>query len=688
MATLNTLRTRGGIIVSVVIGVALISFLLGDLLTSGSGLMNARKTKVGEIDGTTIGYIEYGNQAELLTTVFQAMSGKDALTTEEQDQARDMAWESMITKYSYNPGFDYLGISVEEAEQVDMVNGSYISPVISTTFVNRSTGVYDPAMLKGFISNLDADPSGRSRMMWDYLKGQMNEQRAKSKYFTLVSMGMFVNDLEVEAGVTAANNLYNARYIDQNYSLIADSTVKVSDSEIKSYYSSHKAMFKQGASRDVEYVVFDLLPSEQDYADAQKYIDELSVEFAASETPMQYATLNSQAAPDARYYKESQLDAKIAAALYGKSGVTYGPVLEGDTYTIARLSEMKNFPDSLGARHILLDASATTLADSLVNVLKKGSDFATLATEFSTDQAANAKGGDLGKFAPEQMIPVFSDACIKANTGDIFTVNSQFGIHVVQLTFKSPLTPKAQIATITYKVEPSEFTQQSVYADASKFISAATGSYENFKKATTEAALSKRVARIKNTDRTVSGMENSRELVRWAFTSEKGNVSQIMEIGGDYVVSAVTDVREDGIAPVEQAVAAIKSILIQQKKGDMLAQKMAGSSLDAVASSLGIEVKEVTDLQFGAFYIDGVGVEQKLIGAICGGAPLNTLSKAVKGSSGVFLFDVNNITIADNATSESEKVRLEAMATSYINERVSQALVEASNVKDWRVKFF
>ena len=285
MATLNTLRTRGGIIVSIVIGLALIAFLLGDLLSSGTGLMNARKMKVGEIDGTTIGYIEYTNRADLLTSVAQAMSGKDALTAEEQDQTRNLAWESMIMKYAYQPGFEELGLMAGEGEQVDMVSGVYISPIIGGTFVNRN-GVFDPAMLKNFIDNVDADQSGRAAMMWNYMKEQMVDQRVMSKYVTLITKGLFVNDLEVELGLEAANHTYDARFVMQEYRTIPDSTVTVSDSEIRSYYKSHKNMFKQIASRDIEYVMFDMLPSKEDYAEAEKYINELAAEFAASETPM------------------------------------------------------------------------------------------------------------------------------------------------------------------------------------------------------------------------------------------------------------------------------------------------------------------------------------------------------------------------------------------------------------------
>ena len=177
MASLNTLRTRGGIIVSIVIGLALVAFLLSDLFSSGGSLMNSRKMKVGEIYGTTIGYIEYSNQADLYTTVAQELSGRDALSTEEQDNTRNMAWQSLIMKYAYQPGFEELGLNATEAEQIDMVNGVYLSPVVTATFVNPQTQSFDPTLLRNFISNLGADPSGRAQLLWNYLKEQMNDRR-------------------------------------------------------------------------------------------------------------------------------------------------------------------------------------------------------------------------------------------------------------------------------------------------------------------------------------------------------------------------------------------------------------------------------------------------------------------------------------------------------------------------------
>lgn len=686
MASLNTLRTKGGVILSVVIAVALLAFLLGDLTSSGSSLLNSRKMRVGEINDNSIGYTEFYNLSEYMTGISQLMYGKSALSTEETDAVRNMAWDELISKYAYRPGFGKMGIMASQAEQVDMVSGEYISPVISSMFINPNTGAFDRTLLQAFIVNMDNDASGNSAALWNFFKNQMVSQREMSKFFALVNAGMFVNNLEVENGVRAANNAYNIDYVFDSYASTPDSLVKVSGAEIKKFYAEHEKMFRQNGGRGIEYVVFDLLPSEQDYADAAEYIEGLAAEFAESATPMQFATLNSQSTPSPRYYRESELEPRIAALAFGKDkGGMMGPELSGDTYTMARVADVKSLPDSIGARHILLPAAEKALADSLLTVLRNGGDFAAVADEYSLDTAT--PGGDLGVFAPELMLAEFADACASAKVGDLFTVNTQYGLHIVKLDYKSAASPVAQIASISYKVEPSSYTQQTVYGEASKFLSAAAGSVEKFREAVTQEGLSKRVATIANTDRNVSGLNDSRELVRWAFNGKQGEVSAILEVGGDYVVAALTEVREPGVASIEQTASDIRQVLRFEKKGDMIAEKMQGSTLEQIASAVGGEVKSADSLQFNTFYIDGIGMEPKLLGAVSGAKP-GAVSKPVKGSMGVYVFTVTADNQADNATFESEKVRLEAMNEYYLSQRLVQALVEQSKVVDMRVKFF
>ena len=454
MATLNTLRTRGGVIVSIVIGIALLSFLLGDFGTSGANMMNERKMQVGKINGEKIGYTDFSNQLDSRKNVLETLSGSN-LTSEQQDNIQNQVWENLIMEYAWMPGFEEVGLKVTDNEQLDMINGSFISPIIRMYFSDPNTGVYNGTIVQDFVANISKDPTGRSAMIWNFFKDQMIQERFFSKYLNLVAKGMYVNDLEVEQGVANADVSSSISYIMREYTAIPDSTITVPQADIQKYYDAHKNSFRQTNSRDIEYVLFDVLPSEADYAEAEKTINNIAEEFAASETPFQYAVLNSQEQPDKTYRSEEELPTEMATFAFGKDQPKmYGPVKEGDVYTLARVADVKMIPDSLGARHILIKAGETERADSILTALKGGASFDELSKLYSLDQAAAANGGDLGIFTADRMVPEFSEAVINTDKGEYFTVETQFGLHIGEVTYKSTPKKKVQLATIVLSYRP------------------------------------------------------------------------------------------------------------------------------------------------------------------------------------------------------------------------------------------
>jgi peptidyl-prolyl cis-trans isomerase C len=86
--------------------------------------------------------------------------------------------------------------------------------------------------------------------------------------------------------------------------------------------------------------------------------------------------------------------------------------------------------EEVHARHILVKTQAE--AQSVIDQLNKGADFAALAKKYSTDPAA-ASGGDLGYFSRDDMVPAFSAAAFALQPGQYTKtpVKTEFGWHVI-----------------------------------------------------------------------------------------------------------------------------------------------------------------------------------------------------------------------------------------------------------------
>ena len=686
MATLNTLRTKGGWIVTIVIGLALLAFLIGDL--AGRNSIFGGNEKVGKIDGTNISYLEYWQKVESLTEMNKLLSGTDAISGEQQDMIREQAWAMLIQETTIFPGLEEMGIMVTEEELLERIYGTNISPVLLGLgwFNDQQTGNYDKAAVQRFVSNLDADRTGNSRKIWQYLQDQVRQEALMSKYMTLMNNMAYVTDTEASVGAQRTNMNYNARFVSQGYDTIADSLVKVSSQDVRKYYDERKELYKRAASRNLEYVVFEVLPSAKDYADAKAFVETLASEFAEAESVQQYASLNSYDQIDSRYFSLENLPSGLAAYVSDSDRpVVYGPELSNNVYSMTRISDMRSFPDTIAFRQMAFMPGTEALADSVLNELKKGANFDVLAAEHSLIPAESADAGRVSTMAiPMEMgDPIYStrDKYVK-----IETVN---GIIILDVYYRGPESRKVQLATITYHVEPSSATQQIAYAKASGFYTATAGLRSNFDKIAADSVYTKRVANVSAGQSQISGMENGRELVRWSFNNKPGDISGILEIDDNYVVAVLTGATEDGYAPVESVQEEIAAVLRMDKKAEMLTDKMKGaSSLDALAQTLSTQVGEVTDANFNSFYLPEIGFEPAMIGAVCGGVAEGQISKPVKGMSGVYVVEITSQTNTDATSSEMEQVRLEAQAQNNLMQRTYGALVQKSNVVDGRSKYF
>ena len=677
MASLNTLRTKFGIVLSIVIAGALLAFILSLKTEMG---FSGNDPRVGVIDGEKINYSEYYNQYEQV----KAQSGAQESNEQQSAMLANAAWQALIGKYVLTPGFDKMGLRVTEPERMSMVSGQHPSQAFYNAFADPRTGEYNVAAVHQFLS--EAEANAQAQQAWAQLNEQARMEREVAKFLGLIKGGVYVNSLEVANGVNSANNTYAGKWAGKKYSAVPDSLIQLKSSDIKAYYNSHKNMFKQTPSRALSYVVFEVSPTDDDMLALEKSVAEVGAQFAATEELKSFVRANRNGKIADNYVSAKQLSEEEAKALL--DGATYGPVLKNNEWTMARALDTKIVPDSMGIRHIVLPYTQEALADSLLTVLKGGADFAQVAAQYSVYDATAANGGEVGVMPFSAFSGEFAAALANAKTGDIVKIASGDAIQLMQVYRADKPSKHVQVASITYPVEASAATRRDIHNQAGTFSVNAKGSVEAFNEAASAAAVTPRIASLAQGERTIRGLEDSRDVARWAYGAEVGDVSEIFPVGKDYVIAMLTEIDDNEFAPLEKVSAQIRAQVLRDKKYDYIVKELSGSTLDEQAKSLGTEVADFDNVTFGAFYVNGPGFEPRLIGAISSTTEKGVLSAPVRGLSGVYVFEVDDIQTSDKQTAEGEKVRAQAMAESMAQQFSVQAIQQMAKIQDLRGKYF
>ena len=677
MASLNTLRTKFGIVLSIVIAGALLAFILSLKTEMG---FSGNDPRVGVIDGEKINYSEYYNQYEQV----KAQSGAQESNEQQSAMLANAAWQALIGKYVLTPGFDKMGLRVTEPERMSMVSGQHPSQAFYNAFADPRTGEYNVAAVHQFLS--EAEANAQAQQAWAQLNEQARMEREVAKFLGLIKGGVYVNSLEVANGVNSSNNTYAGKWAGKKYSAVPDSLIQLKSSDIKAYYNSHKNMFKQTPSRALSYVVFEVSPTDDDMLALEKSVAEVGAQFAATEELKSFVRANRNGKIADNYVSAKQLSEEEAKALL--DGATYGPVLKNNEWTMARALDTKIVPDSMGIRHIVLPYTQEALADSLLTVLKGGADFAQVAAQYSVYDATAANGGEVGVMPFSAFSGEFAAALANAKTGDIVKIASGDAIQLMQVYRADKPSKHVQVASITYPVEASAATRRDIHNQAGTFSVNAKGSVEAFNDAASAAAVTPRIASLAQGERTIRGLEDSRDVARWAYGAEVGDVSEIFPVGKDYVIAMLTEIDDNEFAPLEKVSAQIRAQVLRDKKYDYIVKELSGSTLDEQAKSLGTEVADFDNVTFGAFYVNGPGFEPRLIGAISSTTEKGVLSAPVKGLSGVYVFEVDDIQTSDKQTAEGEKVRAQAMAESMAQQFSVQAIQQMAKIQDLRGKYF
>jgi peptidyl-prolyl cis-trans isomerase D len=523
----------------------------------------------------------------------------------------------------------------------------------------------------------------------------------------LVTSGLYVNSLEAKDDYEAKNKLVNFKYATLEYSSIPDAKVTLTDEDYNTYYNAHKSDFKNPQDvRSFEYVSFNAAPSKDDSVALKTQVDKLAESFKTSTNDSLFVQINSETKAPVVFQKKGGLEPKLDTVMFNAAkGFVYGPYVSNGSYKIAKLADVKTTFDSVKTRHILFNPAteggvekAIARADSVKKLIQGGKSFAELAATYSVDKGSGSKGGDIPAFdvngtmgAGGQITPEYANAAYKANKGDLIVVTSQFGVHLIQIEDQKGSVKVIKVAIVDKPIQASSKTQTIAYSAAQKFLGSLTK--DNFDAEVKREGLKKRTAEdFTGVAASLPGLDNAREVVRWAYKAEKGDITdKVFTVGDQYIITRLSEIKPKGLLALDAVKKQIEPAVRNDVKAKQLSEKFqaalnGSSSIDQVAQKAGSKVVPVQNIVFANPVIPGASLEYKVIGSVFGSQP-NKLSKPVNGQQGVYVYVVDGFT---NPPALSNNVREKQQIAQALLQRsqgqILEALKDNANVKDNRAK--
>jgi len=702
MSILERIRKNSAIAVGA-IGLALALFVITDALNSNTGIFGnnkASRNNVGEVDGEQISIKVLEAKTDEKVEQYKIRTNEKNVNQRTIEMLREQTWTEIVQQAIYGKEYADLGLAVTSDELADMFYGENIHPQVKQSFTDPKTGVFDKNMVIRSLKNINEGTDEKVKKQVTDFEDYLEKDALTRKYNSLLKKGVYVTMLETKERFNYRRNSANVEFVALPYFSIPDSTVKIDDNELKSYFKKNSDKYKEkDNSRKMEFVLFDVVPTKEDSQAISKWVTDQITQFAQAKNDTVYVDLNSDSKFDTIAKPLSAFPEDVQNQLFDKPiGTIVGPVFNRGKYSIYKVSGIKEDTIfQMRASHILFktenfDTAATIKkANAVMSEIKKGASFAEKASQYGTD-GTSSRGGDLGWFREGQMVKAFNDAILKGKKGDMFVLKTQFGVHIVKITENK--TKKLVCAGVLERtIAPSEKTVNGIYQKASQFA-ASSQSVEDFDKNISEKNYTKRIAdNVRENDKSIAGIPDAREVVRWANNAKKDDISDVFSIGDKYIVCILAQIKEKDKANFDDAKENVEKDFRKEKKADMLIEKattaMSGQTkLQDIAAKLKTPVTPAANLTFEKSSIPYLGPDNTFIGNVFGTTSTGKVIGPVKGDAAVFIY--NKISV-DSPKLENEKQiqnELQQSLSQSIETVSFEALKSLKKVKDNRYMFF
>lgn len=713
MALIGKIRKNSWLLV-VLIGLGLGGFVVMDMMNSASGPGGANAQRdLGEIDGQKVDRVEFERAYSLLygNSATSAMANRSQLWNWYVEN-------SILQEEATEIG---LGVGKNEIKELEF-SPTRRSGIVTTRFMDPTTRQINEqqlTLIKQTIENGNVQQAIETGQLspsfveyWRHQRKEIVKERLQAKLNALVSKGMYAPTWMAEMGFAEANQPIDFAYVKVPFDEIDNTEITLSDEDYRNYLQAHRASYEQNEeTRQLKLAIFNVAPTAADSAMLRKELSDKKEAFRTAENDSTYVLRNEGTLLNAYYSATDQALASVADQVFSMEvGGVYGPYSEGNTFRMLKLLERHMIADSADTRHILLSASTPaqftqveTRIDSIKNAIESGSStFEALAGSLSEDPGSNTNGGIYENVTPNQFVPAFNKVLfVTGEIGKLYKVRTLYGWHLVEvLSRSSNRTERAKVAFLAKEVVPSKETQDNAYDQASAFIANNQSVSDLESTAGSDASIQLETSQMfTSNDFTINPVgagNDAREMIRWAFSAGKGDVSGTVYVfkdeasyfDGKYVVAGLGSVQKAGLPEVAGIKSEIEPLVLNEKKGELLKSQIQGTDLMSIASQFSTQVDTATSVTFNQTLVTGLGNEPKVIASAYrleeGG-----VSSPIVGQTGVFVLKLlRKPTLATPTNLPQVRQRLHADQRSKVAGSLVQAMKKNADIEDYRSVFY
>ena len=689
MGVMNNLRENTGVILWILVFSFGVIWVLQD--SQMFDAIGAQPRDIAVVNGTPIQYQEYQQTLQQQMRRYREQLGEVSQAQEEQIQ--EQTYTQLVNSVLIEQEMERMGVTVTDAEVLDMVYGDDPHPLIRQQFAD-STGQINYALLQNFAQNTEAKET------WRQIEDYLIQQRRQQKMSNIVQATVHISEKDVERFHKRQNASVAVEYVALRYASVPNDSITISDADLRDYYDENKEDFKRERTVRIQYIEQPKVATSQDTTLIAEDLEAEKENFAQAENDSLFLAQNaSDREYSAEYRTPDQMEAEIASAIYQnlEPGTVVGPVFANEAGHLIKIVDTQPIDETfVRASHILINTNdgeeaARERAQALRDTLQQGGVvFADLARTASDGPSAS-RGGDLGWFGPGRMAEPFYDAATDAPVNEVVgPVKTQFGYHLIEVTARADESVRYADLAFSLRPSPSTLTDfQNRLADVAYYAEdsgdfAAEAKNQGYEVRTTE---------VEEGTPAIPGIGPSRQLTSFIETADEGAISDVVELDDKFVVARVESVTPEGYRPFDEVETEIRPRVQVQKKKDVVVRRMnqalRENSFEGLPATLGTRMRSNPEITMTTTNVAGLGQDPTFAG-VAFGLDEGETSQVMEGANAAYVVRVTSRTNAgDLSETERNQIRqrLIAQQQRQVASQWLAALREKADITDNRSAF-